>query len=126
MMALKRSECAILSLVLKRKWFELIYASEKRQEYRACTKYWRVRLDNWAGAVSARRVPPIVEFRCGYGKHAPRMAWWVYGLETASGLRPYGATSGAAHPEWGEPEGRHFVIQLGGRVNLLPESEVSK
>lgn len=125
MMALKRSECAILSLVLKRKWFELIYASKKRQEYRACTKYWRVRLDNWARAVSAT-VPPIVEFRRGYGKNAPRMAWWVYGLETSSGLRPYGATSGAGHPEWGEPEGQHFVIQLGGRVNLLHESEVSK
>lgn len=117
MMILKRSECSILSLVLTRKWFEMIEAGLKREEYRAYTIYWLRRLANWDLAFNAHNTP-VVEFRLGYASKAPRMAFWTLGLETASGMRPYAYKVGSDHPEWGEPDGPHFIIRLGWRIEL--------
>lgn len=126
MVELKRSACSILSLVLKGKWFDMIASGEKREEYRMATDYWLERLANWdlhpAGT-------PVVEFRLGYAKNAPRMAFWVFGLYTASGMKTYALverdTDKPRHPEWGEPDEPHFFVRLGGPVTLLDESEVS-
>ena len=115
-----RSDCAVLKLVLKRKWYEMIERGEKREEYRAATDYWLKRLANWdlhpAGT-------PVVEFRLGYSKNAPRMAFWVFGQNTVGGMRTYALvdreTEKLRHPEWGEPDEPHFVIRLGGPVSLL-------
>ena len=115
-----RSECAVLKLVLKRKWYEMIERGEKREEYRAASDYWLKRLANWdlnpAGT-------PVVEFRLGYAKNAPRMAFWVLGQNTAGGMKTYALvdreTEKLRHPEWGEPDESHFVIRLGGPVSLL-------
>ena len=119
---LPRSHCSILPLVLKGKWFDMIASGEKREEYRLATEYWQLRFFNWNANISAD-TPPIVEFRRGYATNAPRMAFWCYGLETPGGLSPYAFVSAddtykTRHPEWGEPDNAHFVIELGGRVNL--------
>lgn len=122
MIELERSQCAILPLVLKGKWFDMIASGEKREEYRLATEYWQLRFFNWSASVTARK-PPVVEFRRGYAKNAPRMAVWCIGLETSGGLSPYAFVSfddkyKKRHPEWGEPDNAHFVILLGGRVTL--------
>ena len=106
MKRLKRSECAVLSLVLKRKWFDEIRLGGKREEYRAATAYWAIRLSNWDNAPAGHHV---VEFRLGYAKDAPRVAF----------ISPwYVAAAGCRHPEWGEPPPPHYVIFLGERVEL--------
>ena len=117
MLKLKRSECAVLPLVLKGKWFDMIDHGGKREEYRNAIRYWHVRFHNWDRRTN-KNVAPIVEFRRGYSASAPRMAFWVLAAETNSGLRTYGARDGALHPEWGEPRGLHFVFFLGGRIEL--------
>ncbi len=118
MTALKRSECAVLPLVLKGMWYDMIAHGGKREEYRLATEYWRIRLHNW----NANPKMPVVEFRRGYAKDAPRMAFWCYGLNTCSGMMVYAyidvTVEKTRHPEWGEPEKPHFVIQLGGRVDI--------
>ena len=122
MIELKRSKCSILPLVLKGKWFDMIASGEKREEYRLPTLYWRKRLHNWNRKFTGNTTP-VVEFRRGYAKDAPRMAFWCLGCETASGLMPYAyvapTTSKHRRPEWGEPTEPHFFIQLGGRVRLV-------
>lgn len=128
MTELKRSECSILSLVLKRKWYEMIERGEKREEYRLPTPYWRKRLNNWDKAFNSQTTP-VVEFRLGYARRAPRMAFWCFGIETVRGLMPYAYVDTTSlkhlHPEWGEPVEPHFYISLGGRVELTDcESEV--
>ena len=124
-MKLPRSQCSILPLVLKGKWFDMIASGEKLEEYRLPTDYWRKRLHNWDLRFNAQTTP-VVEFRRGYAKDAPRMAFWCLGIETASGLMPYAyvtPTSGKRlHPEWGEPADPHFVILLGDRVILRESS----
>lgn len=126
MMMLKRSECAILSLVLTRKWYGMIDAGLKWEEYRADTTYWLRRLSNWGLLSFNARNAPVVEFRLGYASNAPRMAFWTFGLDTASGMLPYAHKVGSDHPEWGEPDGPHFIIRLGGRIELTKESEAAK
>ena len=114
-----RSDCAVLKLVLKRMWYEMIERGEKREEYRAATDYWLKRLAN--GDLHPAGTP-VVEFRLGYAKDAPRMAFWVFGQNTVSGMKTYALvdddTDKPRHPEWGEPDGAHFVIKLGGRIRL--------
>ena len=121
MIELERSQCAVLPLVLKGKWFDMIASGKKHEEYRLTTDYWRKRLHNWDRRYRPQ-MTPVVEFRHGYAKDAPRMAFWCLGCETVSGLMPYAyvtPTSGKRlHPEWGEPTEPHFVILLGDRVTL--------
>ena len=99
----------------------MIASGEKREEYRLPTLYWRKRLHNWDRKFT-ENTSPIVEFRRGYAKDAPRMAFWCRGVETVSGLMPYGYVDATVacclHPEWGEPNEPHFFIELGGRVEL--------
>ena len=126
MIELERRRCAILPLVLKGKWFDMIASGEKREEYRLPTDYWRKRLHNWDRKFTGNTTP-VVEFRRGYAKDAPRMAFWCLGIETSSGLMPYAyvePTSGKhLHPDWGEPCEPHFLIELGGVVSLKEPSE---
>lgn len=117
---MKRSECAVLPLVLKGKWFAMISSGVKREEYRDATDYWRRRLFNWDEASATDRAP-VVEFRHGYARDAERVAFWCMGLQTAGGMRAFAYTEGASHLEWGEPAAPHFVIRLGGRVELEAE-----
>ena len=119
LLKLPRSQCSILPLVLKGKWFDMIASGEKHEEYRLPTLYWRKRLHNWDRKFT-ESTTPIVEFRRGYAKDAPRMAFWCKGIETVSGLMPYAYVEHPAdrclHPEWGEPDEPHYFIELGGRV----------
>ena len=119
---IKRDKCAILSLVLKGKWYDMIEHGGKREEYRAATKYWCRRLYNWDAKFTAHTTP-VVEFRRGYASNAPRMAYWCFGISTVTGMKPYGyiylPTDKTHHPEWGEPEKPHFFIRLGGRVKIV-------
>lgn len=121
MLKLDRIDCAILPLVLKGKWFDMIASGEKYEEYRLPTEYWRKRLHNWDLRFNAKTTP-VVEFRRGYAKDALRIAYWCLGIETSSGLMPYAYVDDAAdkrlHPEWGEPKEPHFFILLGDRVTL--------
>ena len=119
---IKRGKCAILSLVLKGKWYDMIEHGGKREEYRAATKYWRIRFHNWNKRFTAHKTP-VVEFRRGYRPNAPRMYFWCLGIETATGIKPYAyvdlPTDKYHHLEWGEPEKPHFFIELGGRIALI-------
>ena len=111
MRKLKRSECAVLHLVMKKKWFDLIASREKKEEYRGDTPYWDVRLIRWAdkakGTDAEEGKTCVVAFSCGYRK--PTM-WFQLTFLT------FGTTS--KNPDWGEPQGPHYVIVLGERVEL--------
>ena len=117
MKKLKRSECAILPLVLKGKWYDMIKRGEKREEYRDETSYWAVRLLKWGRAKGVH----AVEFRRGYAKNAPRMAFAVHVFHFTSGKHFFYRQNFSDHPGWGEPSKPHFVIVLDDRVELEDE-----
>ena len=117
MTQLRRDECSLLPLVLEGRWYDMIAAGEKTEEYRDATEYWRVRLGNWDRRTTAVRAP-VVEFRRGYARDAARMAFWCIGPLNGCVMRCFSFREKAQHPEWGEPASPHFAIRFGGHVEL--------
>lgn len=66
MKKLKRNECAVLPLVLKGKWYDMIASGEKKEEYRDAKLYWQKRIAN--KAYIANDKPIVVAFSRGYKK----------------------------------------------------------
>ena len=105
MRELKRSECAILPLVLKRRWFNMLASGKKREEYRDATQYWGTRIRNWLRQEKTQ----VVEFRRGYAKDAQRLSFRMADVFYRC----------VAHTHtWGEPDTAHYAIALGERVTL--------
>lgn len=110
MIELMRSQCSILPLVLKGKWFDMIASGEKREEYRD-SEVWNKRITKWLHRFN--QTPEIthlvVAFQRGY--HKPSMWFEVEWVCSEKVIR-------TRHPEWGEPADPHFIIKLGGPVTL--------
>lgn len=90
----------ILNLTIKRRWFDMIASGGKREEYRS--------LDNRQVAKACKRVAngwpregAAMVLRNGYRMDSPALAVRV--MLTSIRI-------GAIHPEWGEPNCRHYTI----------------
>lgn len=116
MRKLKKSECAILSLVLKKKWYNLIDSGEKKEEYRAYKPYWEVRIGNWLKEVQLKNLVPVVAFSLGY-----RPATMFFKVPEYPVMQSYVVY----HHEWGETAVPHYVIELGERVELVVDDNRS-
>ena len=121
MKTLKRDSCAILHLVLKGKWYDMIASGEKKEEYRESKPYWKTRIENWRAKQSPswadidKNPWLVIGFSCGYRK--PDMFF----LSRMTDLREH-----SFHPEWGEPEKEHYILALGERVQFEFEVERPK
>ena len=114
----ERNRCCVLTLVLKKKWFDMIASGEKNEEYRTSRNIC-VQIDRWHGRamtlVEAKngadpvRDLMVVKFCWGYGKDRPTLLMHATGVT----IRTY-----AKHPEWGEPDEPHLVIALGFPVEF--------
>lgn len=108
MKQLKRSECVIMPLVLKGKWYDMIASGEKKEEYRDAKPFWRKRIVNVIYEADNEDLPIVVAFSRGYKKHDM--------FFVADKIH---CTDGDSHPEWGEPETTHWLIKLGESVELV-------
>lgn len=85
----------MLTLPIKKKWFNMILSGEKKEEYRAVNDYYKSRLDRFLGQNI------WVEFRNGYNHNAPSL---IANVHVAIG---YG------RPEWGAEKGvAYYCLQL--------------
>ena len=105
------------SLVLKGKWFDMIALGQKKEEYRDVTKYWQTRIHNWHERARMAGMPMVMEFRLGYAARAQRTAFLLAGGFGVRGKFRF------PHPDWGEPNEKHFVLPLGERVKLVGDAE---
>lgn len=115
MKQLKRSECAILPLVLEGRWYDMIASGEKKEEYRDYKPFWTKRIVKWSCKTlitSVDRKQQVVAFSRGYKKADMFFKVHVVIRSIDNPYRPL-------FPEWGEPETPHYVIQLGERVELV-------
>lgn len=112
MRTLKRSECSILPLVLKGKWYDMIDSGVKREEYREATPYWRTRIHNWYVWQITRPGIKVIAFSRGYRKADMFFVARVWPRCTSVMKREH------PHPEWGEPQTPHYVLALDERVEL--------
>lgn len=97
----------IMNLTIKRRWFDMIASSEKREEYRSEDNRNVVsaykRLSNYERPF----VSCMMILRNGYRMDSRALAIILSDMTIRSGAQ-------ARHPEWGEPtdRGAHFVIML--------------
>lgn len=120
MKVLKRSDCALLYLTLKRKWYDLIASGVKREEYRDYKPFWTSRIDRWSGQINKHRV---VAF--SLGRRKPDMFFLCE--PKGSGVEPAMLYfRSCLHYDWGEHSAPHYVIPLDSRVELDDEIEVVK
>lgn len=106
----------ILHLTLKKKWFDMIKAGIKKEEYREIKPYWIDRLttrDEFIG-LEGRHFNhfDIVQFKNGYGKDAPTIQVECKNIHINFPCQ--------FNTEWydeGDEHTEFFIIELG---NVLP------
>jgi hypothetical protein len=76
----------ILHLTLKKKWFDLIKAGKKKEEYRDIKRYWSIRLMVRCGVFKKW---DIVRFRNGYKSSSPTMDVECKGVRIGKLPHPY-------------------------------------
>lgn len=100
----------MLTLPIKKKWFDMILSGEKKEEYREIKPYWTKRFENNLNEIVLYmnyRFPiiesakGIVIFKNGYQKNAPKIMCKV------------DITTGYGKPEWGaEPNKIYYVLKI--------------
>lgn len=119
MMKLRRERCAILPLVLKAEWYDMIECGVKREEYRTSPRVLK-QIQRWWGEVKIENKSAIVEFRRGYRADAPRMTL----LASRVYFRP---VDSFINPDQGEPtDAPHYAIVLEGIIPITDKSELTK
>lgn len=99
----------MLTLPIKRKWFDMICRGEKREEYREPTDYWKERLFRARGRASENEIPdPFhlkifpIQIRAGYRQDSPTAC-----LMVTIQFGKYGV------PEWGaDPDKEYIIIRI--------------
>lgn len=106
----------ILTLTLKKKWFDMILTGKKKEEYREVKDYWMKRIAGingcgtgynyhllaLAGFNEIKKDIDIIVFKNGYSKNAPMIEVVCKGVVVGVGKR-----------KWGAPDYRIFVLKLG-------------
>lgn len=92
----------MLTLPIKKKWFDLIVSGQKKEEYRLPTKYYESRFKNlWQGSPAGYKAERKIRFRNGYRSDSPTI--------TATVTLDFGE----GRPEWGaEPGQQYFILRI--------------
>ena len=89
----------MLTLPIKKKWFDMIKSGEKKEEYREIKPYWFIRFKNnlevyeydWLGdSVEISKGKGTVIFKNGYQKNAPKIKCEIE-ITTGYGKKEWGA-----------------------------------
>lgn len=92
----------MLTLPIKKKWFDMIARNEKREEYRSITPYYKSRFSKYAALPEFK-----IRFRAGYRTDSPLMQCSV------------SLVVGSGRPEWGAPyEFWGYVLKI-NKVEVL-------
>ena len=100
----------MLTLPIKRKWFDMIASGEKGEEYRAITPFYDARFANAKRFQVDEKPQFYVKLRAGYNPDSPFLVIRCW-LDTGEGK-----------PEWGaEPGVKYFRLHITwkGDVNRL-------
>ena len=93
----------MLTLPIKKKWFDLILSGEKKEEYRELKPYYTTRFKNvWNGSLlNCETSKKEIMFRNGYSKNSP------------SFIASCTLDIGTGKKEWGaEPEKEYYILRI--------------
>lgn len=90
----------MLTLPIKKKWFDMILSGEKKEEYREIKSYYKSRFLNLWGC-SNSDIPKNIMFRNGYSKDSP------YFIAKCTISYNYG------NPKWGAESNKlYYVLKI--------------
>ena len=99
----------MLTLPIKKKWYDMILSGEKKEEYREIKPYWDKRfehslyditLENWINPI-IKFAQGTVIFKNGYQRNAPKVKCFIE-------LR-----QGYGKEEWGAKKGKlYYVLKI--------------
>ena len=92
----------ILTLTLKKKWFDMILSGEKKEEYREIKPYWQTR---FLESDTINKNFDAVLFKNGYAKNAPSIL-----------IEHCGLWAGHGRISWGAPDKKVYIILLGSII----------
>lgn len=91
----------MLTLPIKKKWFDMIKSGEKKEEYREIKKYYDKRLERKVNFCKATDNGYYILLRNGYSKNSPTLKVSCI------------VTKGYGRPEWGaEPNKKYYVLKI--------------
>ncbi len=92
----------MLTLPIKKKWFDMILNGEKKEEYREIKPYYAIRFQHlWQGSLIDGEATREICFRNGYSSNSPSF------IATCS------LSIGTGKKEWGaEPEELYYVLKI--------------
>lgn len=101
----------MLTLTIKKKWFDMILSGEKKEEYRECSRYYFQKFRQHLGCriINGERVKDefLVRFKTEYG------------MPSKSVVARCTVRLGHGKPEWGsEPDKGYYVLSI---LSLEPE-----
>ena len=89
----------MLTLPIKKKWFDMILSGEKKEEYRDIKPYYTNRFQKlWQGSLIGGDALRKVRFRNGYSNNSPTATAYVT------------VSIGTGKPEWGAEPGKNCYI----------------
>ena len=88
----------MLTLPIKKKWFDMIASGEKKEEYREIKPYYTARFKKIFRAYPVGENRATIMFRNGYSAKSPT-------IEAECMLK-----KGQGKPEWGAEEGREYYV----------------
>lgn len=91
----------MLILPIKKKWYDMILAGEKKEEYRDIKPYYKSRLENLFPFVGDEQYREKICFRNGYSNSSP------------SFIAECSLRIGTGRTEWGaEQERQYYVLKI--------------
>lgn len=91
----------MLTLPIKKKWFDMILSGEKKEEYRSINDYYGTRFRNVWGYPAYWGEPHKIRLRNGYASTSPSI------IATCTLSKKYG------NPKWGAEIGKqYFVLRI--------------
>lgn len=91
----------MLTLPIKKKWFDMILSGEKKEEYREICQYYNSRFRNHWGSPAWWGNKRKIRFRNGYRADSPSF------IAECTLARGYGK------PEWGAEAGKmYFILEI--------------
>ena len=86
----------MLTLPIKRKWFDMIASGEKKEEYRDITDYYDSRFTNAPKFLENGKIQFYVILRAGYKKDSPTLPITCW-LDVGEGKTEWGAEPGVEY-----------------------------
>lgn len=86
----------MLTLPIKKKWYDMILSGKKKEEYRDVKPYYERRIKRFKNEITSTLI--VVKFRNGYSRKSPA---FIAICELGKGK---------GKPEWGAEPGKEYII----------------